>query len=228
VGGTGLYIRALVKDLSEIFIPRNVKLRIKLNKLETAELQKILRQISFNKFYSMNESDQNNPRRLIRAIEIQKWKQKQRSGAVILERNEMRTPESGFWTGQNDKLIIGLTTSREILYKKIEQRVNQRVESGMIQEIQSLLTKGYVWSLPAFSALGYDVWKEYIDKMPILSKNEQVNLKNKIVHRWTIEEQLYAKRQMTWFKKEPNVIWFDIKQSNLDKNILKQVQKWYN
>ena len=74
VGGTGLYIRALTQDLPDIFIPQNIKLRQKLHKLTTDQLQTELKQLSNTKFSSMNQSDQKNPRRLVRAIEIEMWK----------------------------------------------------------------------------------------------------------------------------------------------------------
>ena len=74
VGGTGLYVRALLRPWDEIFIPPNAILRRKLDKLTVEELQIELKKITAEKFESMNHSDQNNPRRLIRAIEIETWK----------------------------------------------------------------------------------------------------------------------------------------------------------
>ena len=220
VGGTGLYIRALIRDLPEIFIPQNKKLRQKLYSMSVRELQKSLAKLNITKFNSMNESDRQNPRRLVRAIEIGNWK-----SSVISHQSSVNKIEEIL---SSDKLLISLTAEREEIYRRIDQRVEERVKQGIVKEIQSLLAKGYTWELPAFSALGYDIWQEYIVKRSKRSETEQKKLKQEIIQKWKLNEHQYARRQMTWFKKELGIEWFDVSDFHYADYILKEVGKWYN
>lgn len=123
VGGTGLYIKELLKPSPTLHIPPNLKLREKLNKFSLEKLQKELQKKNFQKWTSMNYSDQQNPRRLIRAIEIASLK-----GCLpALQEDTLQKP-----------FIIGLTAPYDYLYKRIDKRVDDRVKAGIAKEKKRL------------------------------------------------------------------------------------------
>ncbi len=193
VGGTGLYIKALLEPMEFVSIPPDLKLRKALTYKSIKVLQKKLLELNENKLEQMNNSDKNNPRRLIRAIEI---------AAYLKEHPEFYYDTSSYHSKKINNLCIGLTVSPKVLFKKIEERIKKRLEQGMIKEIEGLLAKGYDWPLTSMSGLGYQEFKPFFEKKESLSE---------VVKKWQTDEQNYAKRQMVWFKKMP-VIWFDISQ----------------
>lgn len=142
VGGTGLYLDSLINPPKTLLIKPDWKLRKKLDKKSIKQLQSILKKLNLTRFQNMNHSDQQNPRRLIRAIEVatQKgptfWKKR-------LDLNQY-----------DDVLWIGLTADKITLNKRIEARVKQRIKTGAIKEWQGLKTK-YRSNLPSMSTIGY-------------------------------------------------------------------------
>lgn len=176
VGGTGLYIRSLLTPLETIDIPPNPALRKRLASCSVQELQAMVPR------ENMNDSDWNNPRRLIRKIEI---------------RNFNRSPRvpRGEVFGNHDTLLIGLTAPLAFLDARIDARLQQRRAAGLDKEIAKLRKK-YRADLPAMSALG-------------------------------INEHAYARRQLTWFKKQPGIVWFDIAKDGVWNDVEKIVGEWY-
>ena len=187
VGGTGLYIKSIIDGIGTVGIPQNQKLREKLSKLSLSDLQKTLQSNNPYKWNSMNSSDQQNSRRLVRAIEI--------ASSKMLPAKDKRL------TANSQTIHLALTAPNEILYQRIDDRVEKRVKQGIINEIKSLLSKGYTWDLPSMSACGYRVWEDYFEKKATLAET---------IQKWKFEEHDYARRQLTWFKKDKRVRWFDI------------------
>lgn len=128
VGGTGLYIKALLEPFETIDIPPDKQLRQKLETLSVEELQTMVDR------GNMNDSDWSNPRRLIRKIEITKSKKPVR----------LQKPYKAF--------VIGLTAPLRDLDERIDKRLQERKKQGLNEEIQRLLKK-YRPNLPAMSAL---------------------------------------------------------------------------
>ena len=128
-------------------------------------------------------------------------------------------------------LLIGLTLSWEELFARIDQRVEKRVKQGIIDEIKGLLKKGYSWDLPAMSTLGYREWKPYFIKSKIKNQKLKINkeelIKN-IIDDWKLHERQYAKRQITWFKKQAGIEWYDITKPDHIIRILEKVKLWYD
>lgn len=200
VGGTGLYIKALIEDLSTIEIPPDVKLREELSILDAPALYKKLTEIAPQKAKSLNNSDMNNPRRLIRAIEVA-------SSKLIVKSGE----------SEYDALLIVLSTKMEILLHRLNSSVEKRLQSGFLKEVQDLYKSKITKS--ALSATGY---KEYFDVIDgKISEKEAVNL-------WKTREKQYIKRQLTWFKKLKNTHWFDISEANFEKKVEDLVDSWNN
>lgn len=187
VGGTGQYLDSLVNPPSTLTVPPDWSLRRKLEQFSARKLLKLLKQLNPKKLNSMNHSDQLNPRRLIRAIEVAKFQQ---GPTFTSQRTDLK---------QYNVLWIGLTADKKTLDKKIESRVKQRIKAGAIQEWQKLIAK-YDQKLPSMSSIGYR-------ELPDIDK-------------WIKAEQQYAKRQLTWFKKNKQIHWNP-------KNIVKLIKAWY-
>ena len=202
VGGTGLYIRSIIRPLNKINIPPNEKLRKELEKLSREDLIEKLKNINPQKWQSMNNSDKQNPRRLIRAVEIFLSRQK---------REKTDYPEF-------DYLIIGLSAKKETLKKIIDQRVEERIRKGAADEAKNVLKKYNNPKLPAISSTGLRQLKEYF------KGKESWEI---AVNKWKLAEYQYAKRQLTWFKKEKDINWFDVENANFNFRIEALVLKWY-
>lgn len=201
VGGTGLYLKAITSNLLNVHVPPNDKLRKKLEKLDIPKLQNKLQKLNLEKFASLNNSDVNNPRRLIRAIEIAS------SLPVGAHRDAPDKPLPHF-------LWLGLRQDKEAQKAGIRQRVIERLDAGAPAEVKKLFKKYSVQSLPLFSSLGVTQIIEYLDKK--ISREE-------LIDRWTAAEIDYARRQMVWFQKQPGIIWYD--KSKVNKMLAEKLAK---
>jgi len=205
VGGTGLYIRGLIDGIETASIPRNEELRRNLVGRSTNELFEPLAQLDPIKAASLNTSDKKNPRRLVRAIEISQWR---------LSRGQVRRPSQKF-----DSLFVGLSAPKEILFERIDARVNARIKRDFLKEVKGLLDKGIDWEYQAMSSLGYRQLRDYFEG--------RLNL-NEAFARWAKEEKKYTKRQLTWWKHDKRVNWFDITKVGWQKKVENLVKKWYS
>lgn len=206
VGGTGLYIKAIIDGIPTAKIPRNKALRKNLEAKDKDELFEILAQLDPIRAGAMNSSDRKNPRRLSRAIEIATWK---------LE-GKRETKERA---GKFDPLFIGLTCPKEVLFERIEVRVEKRIKEGVQEEIKRLLASGVTWEDQSMSSLGYRQWRDFF---------EGRKSKEETIESWKRAEKKYAKRQITWFKRDKRIVWFDIANSNWTDSVEKLVGKWYS
>jgi tRNA dimethylallyltransferase len=201
VGGTGLYIKAVVDGVGTSIVPKNEKLRNKLEMETVDNLQMMLRKLDRTRFDAMNSSDSQNSRRLIRAIEIASF-----DGEIIVK-NEPKY----------NCLFVGLKIKKDVLDERINHRVETRLKAGQRQEVSGLIEKGIHWTDQSMSSIGYKEWKKYFAKEISLSDVSSL---------WKLHERKYAKRQKTWFKKEERIHWF-----SADKAIAKKVERlvssWY-
>lgn len=204
VGGTGLYIRGLTKSMDTFAVPPNITLRKSLNVASIDILQQQVCALDRMKFDSMNPSDQKNPRRLIRAIEVAKWRKEQSDNATSVDANA-------------DRLTIGLRTSLDLLKQRIQQRVETRL-NGATKEVKELMKRNPSLKLPSQTAIGIKLLGQYVNR----NVTRQDVMKN-----WTHEEVQYAKRQLTWFKRDPSIHWFDVSKMNWEKEVVSLVSAWY-
>ncbi|SRR5258708_7280937 len=186
VGGTGLYIKAVIDNIETINVPPDKKLRSTYAKAMSDELFELLVKMDARKAESMNESDRKNSRRLLRAIEI----------ASSNLRTVAHKPKY-------DVLVIGLMADKKDLKERIEKRVEERIGMGFEKEVVFLKENGF-WDGAPSRTLGYKDWPD--------------------IERWKIEEFKYAKRQMTWFKKDSRINWFDV----MEEDYRKQVERLIN
>ncbi len=182
VGGTGLYIQALVENLDIPKVEPDKKLREELEKKTLPELVKMLEKIDPA---SAKKIDLKNPRRVLRALE------------VFISSGEsffaQRTKSKPLYS----TLQIGLDWPREELYRRIDARVDKQVEEGLVEETKQLAEE-YGWALPSMSGIGYKQIGLYLRGKATLAEAVEI-LKR--------DTRRYAKRQLTWFKRDKNIVW---------------------
>jgi len=192
VGGTGLYIDSLVKNYNIPNIKPNFELRQILEKKSLQELQDIV--IAKCVQHNLNHSDFNNKVRLIRFIE--------RQSTTSLLSSQIPTKN------KYEFLQIGLYTDLDKLEKRIKQRVIERLDNGVIEEVrniksilyQKLDTNSALSKLYSFG-LGTIVIDEYLDKK--LTYQDMLN-------KFVLKEFQYAKRQLKWFKRDKSILWVKV------------------
>ena len=182
VGGTGLYIQAIVDNIVLPEVKPNWKLRKELEKKTTEEMFNMLKKLDPERAKNI---DAKNPRRLIRAIEIAK-KLGKTPKLMSMSRRDL------------DIRQIGIKLPDEILKKNIEKRINKMLKSGLIAETKKLRKSGLSWK--RLYGLGF----EY--KYPALFLQNKIS-KDEMLSKMLIENWQYAKRQMTWFKKDKRIKW---------------------
>lgn len=222
VGGTGFWIRALLEGIESLGIKPDWKLRKKLSNLTIKQLQDYLREIYPERLQGMNQSDSNNPRRLIRAIEV--------SLATSDKSQATRKKTCSLQLETCNLLMIGLRTENyQSLYKRIDKRVDKRIKQDAQKEVEALLKK-YSWKNSILrTTIGYKEWQDFFEGK--IDAQETIK-------RWKFSEHAYARRQMTWFKKallpvkhrdqdKKNIKWFNIDQKDWQKDVVKIVERWY-
>lgn len=173
-GGTGLYIEAVLKGYKLIHVPVNEKLRKDLEKKSLAELAQLLAKMK--KMH--NTSDIDTKKRAIRSLEIE-----------FFYKNN---PRINLNYPQINSLIFGINYERDEVKKRITQRLKQRLEEGMVQEVKVLLDKGIPFETLEYYGLEYKFLSQFLQKK--LSYDEMFRKLNIAIHQ-------FSKRQMTWFRK---------------------------
>ncbi len=223
VGGTGQYIDSIINpNKSTYSIKPNNFLRFFLNKLSTKNIEKIYQILDKKNYDSLNNSEKHNPHRLIRKIEI-KFNLNNKLSQIFSNKKYNLPPFQRGTKGDLNQnnfnvLHLSLTAPTAFLYPRIDSRIQKRLDLGLLNEIKNLLTK-YSWSDPGLNTLAYKEFKDYLN--PKKSLDEAIK-------EWQGDEHAYARRQITWFKKQKNICFIDITQPNFIHNILDLVKKWYN
>ena len=184
VGGTGLYISAIVEGYQLVDVPPNDPLRAELEALPLAQLVERLEQADPE---AARRIDQSNPRRLIRAIEIAAAGH----GHVAAHQNAPRY----------HCLQLGLTWPREILEERIETRLRERLANGMVEEVAGLRARGVSDLRLEKLGLEYRYIARYL-------RGEVETLDDLCLQLGTAIRQ-FAKGQLTWFKRDSRIIWLD-------------------
>jgi tRNA dimethylallyltransferase len=204
VGGTGLYLWALLEGFSFPITPADKELRTRLEKEQLSALYSRLSAIDPEAAAKIHENDK---KRIIRALEVYEL-----TGKPISQLQEPRRSVAG-----SEFTLIGLTLPREELYARINQRIDHMIEKGLVEEVKGLLAKGYSKELPSFQALGYKEAIEYLDghcPASLLSYDNVLRdpAKRETLGQMTMElkkrTRNFARRQMTWFRRFKGVRWF--------------------
>ena len=190
VGGTALYLNAVVRGMKIPDVPPNPSLRAELEEVAAREGHEAL----FARLAALDPAtaaqiDGRNVRRVVRALEI------------ILETGTPKSELEGEDPPPYRILQIGLDLPRPLLYARIDARVEQMVANGLIQETQQLLSMGYPPNLPALTSLGYKEIGAYLRGDMTLPA---------AVERIQIETHRFVRHQYSWFRRMQAVNWFDV------------------
>lgn len=204
VGGTGLYIKAVLDDFSLGGISPQKEIREKL-KNEAEEFGNIYLYNKLKKIdpASAEKISPKNLRRIIRALEVCGLSENKKFSSYYLKKEN-----------KYDAKIFGLTCSREKLYSKINDRVDLMLKNGLIDEVKNLFKKGYDENLNSLSGIGYKQIIKYLKGD--YSKEQAIYLIKR-------DTRHYAKRQITYFKKDERIIWINVENKNT-KEIVKEIR----
>lgn len=195
VGGTGFYIQAVTRDIDFTQAEQETSYREELEQLAkekgTEYLHEKLREVDPK---SAENIHANNVKRVIRALEFY-----HQNGTPISEHNEEQKQQ----TSPYNLAYFVLTAPREILYERIDRRVDQMMEEGLLEEVKSLRERGCHCGMVSMQGLGYKEILAYLEGEYPLEEAVRI-LKRDTRH--------FAKRQLTWFRREKDVIWVDKEQ----------------
>jgi tRNA dimethylallyltransferase len=185
-GGTGLYIKAFADGMDQIpQVPENIRRQV-ISGYENQGLQWLQKEVQQKDPAYFKVADSQNPQRLMRALEVS-----EATGESILNFQKGKKEERNF------KIIkIGLLLPKEELHKRINARVESMIEKGLDEEVRELLQ---FRNLNALQTVGYSEIIDYLDGR--ISLEEAIELVKK-------NTRQYAKRQMTWFRKDKEIKWF--------------------
>ncbi|PLR77103.1 tRNA (adenosine(37)-N6)-dimethylallyltransferase MiaA [Bacillus sp. V3-13] len=204
VGGTGLYIQAAIFDYQFSDAPSDESFRKQLEEFARREGNEAL----YDKLHdvdpvSAERIHPNNTRRIIRALEIYHC-----TGKTMSDLQSSQVPEVLYETA-----LIGLTMERARLYDRINQRVDEMVKAGLIEEVEHLYSRG-LRDCQSIQAIGYKELYDYFDGKVTVDEAIE-NLKQ--------NSRRYAKRQLTWFRNKLNVEWFDMTDVLVDSQLAKKI-----
>lgn len=189
VGGTGQYVTAVLEGWQVPEVPPQPELRARLEtearEIGSAALHERLAAIDPQAAATI---DANNLRRIVRALEVY-----QITGQPISQLQRRETPPFTIQT-----LWLGLP--RELLYRRIDDRVDAMVAAGLVDEVAALLRRGYEWSLPAMSSLGYKEFRPYFEQHAPLPE---------CVQRLKWNTHAFVRKQDMWWRRLPNVVNLD-------------------
>ncbi|MDD7769985.1 tRNA (adenosine(37)-N6)-dimethylallyltransferase MiaA [Suipraeoptans intestinalis] len=212
VGGTGFYIQALLYDIDFQAAGESEEIRSSLLK----EAREKGNQVLHDRLRQVDEASAlaihpNNVKRVIRALEFYLT-----TGRQISRHNaEQKKRQSPY-----DFRYIVLHARREELYRRIDLRVDRMVEAGLVEEVRALRDQGYTKEMVSMQGLGYKEILDYLEGNSSLSE---------AVYRIKRDTRHFAKRQLTWFRREPDVIWVDKTELGYREDaVLEQVLQYMN
>lgn len=202
VGGTGLYIKAIVRGLKIPRVAPNEKLRSQLSSLGQSQCYNFLQQVDPRAAEKIHPHDQV---RTLRALEVFYI-----TGCPISDQQGENPPNYPI-------LSIGLRCQdTDALTRRIAQRTETMVTAGLVEEVKTLAEK-YGWHLPLLDTLGYREMKQYLTGEISLSEAKALT----VVH-----TRQFAKRQRTWFRAYPDIQWFDADSPDLVDKVWRLVQEF--
>ena len=206
VGGTGLYIDSIYYGIEYNEIKTDLVYREKLEEIAKKEgLEKLYEKALEIDPIAIKKISKNDKKRIIRVLEIYhetgKTKTEQEAESIKKEK-------------QYDYKIIAIDMDRKQLYERINKRVDMMIDQGLIEEVEKILKK-YNTFPTAMQGLGYKEVVKYIN-------NEYT--KEEMIEKIKMESRRYAKRQITWFKRNKDIIWLN--SSDKEKQMMEVLSKW--
>lgn len=207
VGGTGFYIQAVLYDIDFSETDDDLQIRQSLEEEASSEegLQSVYQRLRQIDPASCDVIPIQNKKRVIRALEFF-----EKTGRPISEHNkEQRAKKSPF----NFKYYV-LTDSRELLYGRIDERVDTMMERGLVAEAMNLIGRGVTAGCTSMQGLGYREVLAYLNGEYDLERAVYLIKRN---------TRHFAKRQLTWFRREQNITWLDKQRYKDDEDVLSQI-----
>ncbi len=191
VGGSGLYIRSLIDGLfGEPARDEDLRKRIH-DDMEKFGIERMYDQLRSIDPVTASKVHPNDARRITRALEVYEL-----TGKRMSDLHESKEADFDF-----EPVMIGLTCERDQLYRRIDARVDAMIARGVIEETRGLLEKGYSPKLVSMESLGYREIAQYLNHE--ISYEEMITIFKK-------GSRNYAKRQLTWFRKDPRIKWLEV------------------
>lgn len=206
VGGTGFYIQSVLYDIDFDTETEESQYRKEMEDYleKTGDIDSLYEELKRVDPGSAEKIHKNNHRRVIRALEYYKI----HGTPISLHNEKERQKEAAF-----DSRYYVLTMNRELLYQRIDKRVDIMKSMGLLEEVKKLVCMGYGRELTSMQAIGY---KEIYEAFDILEKRgisiedpEYNDVINEAFDRIRLNTRHFAKRQLTWFRREKDVIWLD-------------------
>lgn len=194
VGGTGLYVNSLIYPLNFTSVPSDERLRAELVSIEEKQKGAVYALLEQEDPGAAQRLHPNDVKRVIRALEVVRLTGKpiDAHGGDFTNLAKAEIPY--------EPTIVGLTMPRELLYERINLRVDIMMEQGLLEEARAIFDKGYGASLPALQGLGYkQLFKHFSGEYTLEEAIEAIKL----------ETRHFAKRQLTWFRRDKRIVWFD-------------------
>ncbi len=206
VGGTGLYIRAVVDNLAIPEVPPDWALRRDLEAQAASEGAAALHaRLAALDPTSAARIDPANVRRIIRALE------------VTLLTGQPFSAQQGARPSLYRPLLLGLTCERARLYERADRRIEAMLAVGLVDEVRALVARGYAWNLPAMTSLGYGEIGAYL--------RGEISLEEAAA-RLKFNTHSYIRRQYSWFRPDARIHWLECEAPDLAERALALIRAW--
>ncbi|MCZ6775799.1 MAG: tRNA (adenosine(37)-N6)-dimethylallyltransferase MiaA [Ignavibacteria bacterium] len=205
-GGSGLYIHSLIDGFFEGPAANAEFREIMERQLQAGRVRQLIDELCRVDPVSAAKADPTKPRRIIRALEVYHM-----TGRPISEHQRERKPAINF-----TPVMFGLKWDREALYQRIEARCDEMIAQGLLDEIEGLERRGYTSSLNALNTVGYAEGFAY--RRGEISYKEMIQLFKRNSRR-------FAKRQLTWFKRDARILWINMNESRNLQDVLKEISE---
>jgi tRNA dimethylallyltransferase len=205
VGGSGQYVWSVVEGWGIPKVPPDPEFRHKLEKRAArGDSEELYQELLMRDPKTAGRIDQNNIRRIIRALEINE------AGYELLNKKQKNSVAYNV-------LIIGLTMDRGILYHRIDSRIDNMVERGFVEEVKGLTNMGYRSNLPALSSIGYRQIGDFLEGRTTLEA---------AIQQIKYESHRLVRQQYNWFsQKDGRIKWYDV-QKKVEPEIMKLVDSF--
>ena len=208
VGGSGLYIRAVVDGLfenPEINLSKKSSFLKRVNGASTEELYSELKKVDQQASQKIHHNDR---RRIKRALELFY------TTGIPISVLQRKKPAKPFQT-----LFIGITRERKELYYRINKRVEEIFAQGFVEEVKMLLENGYTKNLNSMQAIGYQEVIAYLNNERSLTETMELIKRN---------TRRYAKRQLSWFRHDKRICWVNLTDEKSPEEIATEIEKFMN
>lgn len=202
VGGTGLYYQAVVDDYNFLPMPTRQEVRRHLENEASRSLEGLYQRLQEVDPQSASVIKEGDRKRIIRALEVYELTGQPFSRFQTRNRNIYQLA------------VVGLHIDRAELYRRIEERVDSMIEAGLVEEVSRLYRRGYDLPLNSMQALGYRQILDYLKGEKSLAEAVE-NIKK--------ETRRYAKRQLTWFRKDTRINWLNVAQYNEMEELVRKI-----